>query len=146
MAMKLYVGGLAYSVTEQELEALFAEHGKVTSTAVIKDRDSGQSKGFGFVEMSSDEEAKLAAEAKVSKDDARKTALAQVPNGTIKESELEKEKGRLIWSFDLTIPDSKDIKEVNVDAMTGEFVGPVETETPEQQAKEKDEDEKKEKD
>jgi RNA recognition motif-containing protein len=51
MATKLYVGGLAYSVTEQELEALFAELGKVVSTAVIKDRDSGQSKGFGFVEM-----------------------------------------------------------------------------------------------
>jgi cold-inducible RNA-binding protein len=60
MAMKLYVGGLAYSVTEPELEALFAEHGKVTSTAVIKDRDSGQSKGFGFVEMSDDSEAKAA--------------------------------------------------------------------------------------
>lgn len=49
--MKLYVGGLAYSVTEKELEALFAEAGAVTSVAVIKDRDSGQSKGFGFVEM-----------------------------------------------------------------------------------------------
>src|SRR5271163_4100775 len=60
MAMKLYVGGLAYSVTEQELEALFAEHGKVTSSAVIKDRDSGQSKGFGFIEMSDDTEAKAA--------------------------------------------------------------------------------------
>jgi len=52
MSMKLYVGGLAYSVTEQELEALFAEQGTVTSVAIIKDRDSGQSKGFGFVEMS----------------------------------------------------------------------------------------------
>jgi cold-inducible RNA-binding protein len=51
MSMKLYVGGLAYSVTEAELEAFFAEQGKVTSVAVIKDRDSGQSKGFGFVEM-----------------------------------------------------------------------------------------------
>ena len=51
MAMKLYVGGLAYSVTEQELEALFAEVGTVVSAVVIKDRDSGQSKGFGFVEM-----------------------------------------------------------------------------------------------
>jgi cold-inducible RNA-binding protein len=60
MAMKLYVGGLAYSVTEQELEALFAEFGKVDSVAVIKDRDSGQSKGFGFVEMADDEEAKKA--------------------------------------------------------------------------------------
>lgn len=58
--MKLYVGGLAYSVTDQELEALFAEHGKVTSAAVIKDRDSGQSKGFGFIEMADDAEAKAA--------------------------------------------------------------------------------------
>jgi len=60
MAKKLYVGGLAYSVTEQELEALFAEVGKVTSTAVIKDRDSGQSKGFGFVEMEDDAAAEKA--------------------------------------------------------------------------------------
>lgn len=51
MAMKLYVGGLAYSVTDQELEAFFAEVGKVVSAVIIKDRDSGQSKGFGFVEM-----------------------------------------------------------------------------------------------
>ncbi len=51
MAMKLYVGGLAYSVTEKELEELFAGQGKVVSAVIIKDRDSGQSKGFGFVEM-----------------------------------------------------------------------------------------------
>lgn len=51
MAIKLYVGGLAYSVTEKELEAFFMEQGKVISAVVIKDRDSGQSKGFGFVEM-----------------------------------------------------------------------------------------------
>jgi RNA recognition motif-containing protein len=68
MAMKLYVGGLAYSVTEQELEALFTEFGKVTSAAVIKDRDSGQSKGFGFVEMSDDTEAKAAMAALNGKD------------------------------------------------------------------------------
>ena len=60
MAMKLYIGGLAYSVTEQELEDLFAKFGKVTSSAVIKDRDSGQSKGFGFIEMADDTEAKAA--------------------------------------------------------------------------------------
>lgn len=52
MAMKLYVGGLAYSITEKELEELFAKIGDVTSAVIIKDRDSGQSKGFGFVEMS----------------------------------------------------------------------------------------------
>ena len=51
MATKLYVGGLAYSVNDQALEALFTEYGKVVSSAVIKDRDTGQSKGFGFVEL-----------------------------------------------------------------------------------------------
>lgn len=60
MAMKLYVGGLAYSVTEKELEDLFAGQGKVVSAVVIKDRDSGQSKGFGFVEMADDAEAQNA--------------------------------------------------------------------------------------
>ncbi len=68
MAMKLYVGGLAYSVTEEELQALFAEFGAVVSAAVIKDRDSGQSKGFGFVEMSDAEEAKKAMAALNGKD------------------------------------------------------------------------------
>jgi RNA recognition motif-containing protein len=60
MAKKLYVGGLAYSVTEQELEAVFAEQGQVVSVAVIKDRDSGQSKGFGFVEMAEEKDAQSA--------------------------------------------------------------------------------------
>jgi RNA recognition motif-containing protein len=54
MAKKLYVGGLAYSVTDQELSDLFAEYGTISSATVIKDRDSGQSKGFGFVELADD--------------------------------------------------------------------------------------------
>jgi uncharacterized membrane protein YkoI len=67
-------------------------------------------------------QAKLMAEAKVSKEDAEKTALAKVPNGTIKESELEKEHGKLQWSFDVITPDTKDITEVNVSAMTGDVI------------------------
>jgi RNA recognition motif-containing protein len=51
MAMKLYVGGLAYSVTDEELNEFFSAEGKVVSAVVIKDKFSGQSKGFGFVEM-----------------------------------------------------------------------------------------------
>lgn len=82
-------------------------------------------------------DSNLKSQAKISEADARQIAMTKVPNGTIKEAELEKEKGRLIWSFDMSIPDSKDIKEVNVDAVTGEVVN-VETETPRQQAKEKD--------
>ena len=59
---KLYVGGLPYATTEDELEDLFAEHGTVESVRVITDRMTGRSKGFGFVEMSSSEEAEVAAE------------------------------------------------------------------------------------
>jgi uncharacterized membrane protein YkoI len=80
-------------------------------------------------------QAKLLAEAKVSKDDAEKTALAKVPNGTIKESELEKEHGKLIWSFDVATPDTKDITEVNVDAVTSDMVS-TEKEAPDDQEKE----------
>jgi RNA recognition motif-containing protein len=60
MAMKLYIGGLAYDINDEGLEKIFAEFGKVTSAAVIKDRDSGQSKGFGFVEMEDDTAAQNA--------------------------------------------------------------------------------------
>ena len=60
MAMKLYVGGLAYSVTDDKLKEIFAEQGKVLSATVIKDRDSGQSKGFGFVEMDDVKEGQAA--------------------------------------------------------------------------------------
>jgi RNA recognition motif-containing protein len=62
MATKLYVGGLAYSVNDSELEKLFTEYGKITSAKVITDRDSGQSKGFGFVELDDDAAAKKAIE------------------------------------------------------------------------------------
>ena len=89
-------------------------------------------------------QAKLMAEAKVTRDDAGKTALAKVPNGTIKEGELEKEKGRLIWSFDITTPDVKDITEVNLDAITGDVVS-VEKEAAENEAKEAAEDKAKDK-
>ena len=60
MQNKLFVGSLSYSLTDQELEELFTEFGTVTSAKVITDRDSGQSKGFGFVEMSDEEAAKKA--------------------------------------------------------------------------------------
>jgi len=82
------------------------------------------------------EQAGLQAQAKISREQAQQTALAKAP-GTVKEGELEKEKGKLIWSFDISTPDSKDITEVGVDAITGEVVS-VEKETPEAQAKEKD--------
>lgn len=60
MAKKLYVGGLSYDTTQQALQDLFAQAGKVDSAAVIMDRTTGRSKGFGFVEMSTEEEAQNA--------------------------------------------------------------------------------------
>ena len=58
--MNIYVGNLSFNVTEAELQTLFGEHGKVTSINLIKDKYSGQSKGFGFVEMETQSEAEHA--------------------------------------------------------------------------------------
>jgi RNA recognition motif-containing protein len=60
MGRKLYVGNLAYSTTDSELQQMFEAHGTVQSAQVIMDRDTGRSKGFGFVEMGSDQEAQAA--------------------------------------------------------------------------------------
>jgi RNA recognition motif-containing protein len=60
MGKKLYVGNLSYEVTDSDLEQLFAAHGTVQSAQVIMDRDTGRSKGFGFVEMANDQEAQAA--------------------------------------------------------------------------------------
>ncbi len=80
-------------------------------------------------------QAQLQAQAKITQADAQKTALAKVPNGKIKSSELENEGGKLVWSFDISKPGTKDIAEVLVDAKTGEIVK-MENETPNQQANE----------
>jgi len=60
--MRLYVGGLPYQTTEQDLIDLFEQAGHVTEASVITDRDTGRSKGFGFVEMSDEQEAQSAIE------------------------------------------------------------------------------------
>lgn len=68
MAVKLYVGNLPYSTTDDDLRQLFAEYGTIESASVISDRDTGRSKGFGFVELSTPEEAQAAIEALNGKD------------------------------------------------------------------------------
>src|SRR4051794_37667559 len=73
--------------------------------------------------------AALKADAKITQEAATKTALAKVPNGKVRSVELEKENGKLIWSFDIATPKSKNITEVQVNAKTGEIVS-TETETP----------------
>jgi len=60
MAKKLYVGNLSYNTTEDGLKTLFSQFGSVASSKIIFDRETGNSKGFGFIEMSSDDEANAA--------------------------------------------------------------------------------------
>ena len=60
MGKKIYVGNLSYDVTDAALQTMFAPHGTVQSAQVIIDRETGRSKGFGFVEMGTDDEAKAA--------------------------------------------------------------------------------------
>jgi uncharacterized membrane protein YkoI len=80
-------------------------------------------------------QAELKTQAKITQAEAEKTALAKVPSGKIKTAELEKEHGKLIWSFDISMPKSKNITEIQVDAKTGKIVS-TQTETPKDQAAE----------
>jgi uncharacterized membrane protein YkoI len=80
-------------------------------------------------------EAQLMKEATITKAQAEKTALARVPQGGIKSAELEKEHGKLVWSFDIARPGTKDITEIQVDAKSGKIVA-VGNENPRQQAAE----------
>ncbi len=63
MSKNIYVGNLPWSVKDEDLQRMFAEHGEVESAKVISDRDTGRSRGFGFVEMTSDDAAQTAIEA-----------------------------------------------------------------------------------
>jgi hypothetical protein len=80
-------------------------------------------------------ERELMKEAKVSKPQAEKTALARVPTGAIQSGELEREHGKLVWSFDIGTKSTKNVTEVQVDAKSGKIVS-VKTETPSDEAKE----------
>jgi len=80
-------------------------------------------------------QAALKAEARITLNQAKETALAKVPNGNIQAAELEREHGRLIWSFDISRPSSKNITEIQVDAKTGKIVS-TQLESPSHQAAE----------
>lgn len=73
MGKNLYVGNLSYAVTDADLNDLFAQFGKVDSARVISDRETGRSKGFGFVEMADDAEAQAAIDAMNGKEDHGRT-------------------------------------------------------------------------
>jgi uncharacterized membrane protein YkoI len=85
---------------------------------------------------SAETDAQLLKEAKVTRAQAEHAALGKVPNGKITSGEIERENGKLIWSFDIAKPGAKNITEVQVDAMTG-VIASVKVETPKDQATER---------
>jgi len=89
-----------------------------------------------LAQAAGESQAALKAEAKVTEQDASTTALAKVPNGTVQGSTLEREHGRLVWSFDIAQASTKNITEVQVDAITGKIAS-VKKETPAEEAREK---------
>ena len=87
MGKKLYVGNLGYGVSDSDLQAMFEAHGSVQSAQIIMDRDTGRSKGFGFVEMGSDQEAQAAIAALNGKDSGGRAL-------TVNEAKPKSESGR----------------------------------------------------
>jgi uncharacterized membrane protein YkoI len=93
--------------------SLFAAGTKTTTTKTTQTTTT----------VRSDVPADLAKQAKISLETARATALAKVPNGEVRSEELEKEHGKLIYSFDIAVPGKSGIQEVNVNAITGKVIG-----------------------
>ena len=91
--------------------------------------------GFCSILAAQANETQLAKEAKITKAQAERIALAKVPKGNVKSAEIEREKGHLVWSFDIATPNTRDITEVLVDAKTGKIVS-TQTESPRDQAQE----------
>jgi uncharacterized membrane protein YkoI len=83
-----------------------------------------------------DQQARLQSQATLTRADAEKIALAKVPGGEVKEGELEKEHGKLVYSFDISKPGSSDLTEIQIDARSGEVVS-IENESAEKEAREK---------
>ena len=82
-----------------------------------------------IVVMAEETQQQLQSMAKITESAARATATARVPHAVVQSSELEREKGKLVWSYDLTMPKSKNITEVQIDAITGKVVSII-VETP----------------
>lgn len=95
---KLYVGGLPYSVTDTQLEAIFSPHGSVESARVITDRMTGRSRGFGFVEMSSNDEAEASVTALNGSDvEGRTLTVNEAKERTPRGGDKGRSSGRNRW-------------------------------------------------
>src|SRR5438552_4423392 len=114
-----------------------AQYGKTeTKTSVPKTSTSVQKPKKTTTPKKTETEADLMKIAKISKDSATAIALAKVPGATVQSAEIEREHGRLIWSFDLKTAGRAGIDEVNVNALTGKVVGKTQHETPKTEKKE----------
>jgi uncharacterized membrane protein YkoI len=107
-----------------------------TVTAKTATKASVQKPKKTMTPKKTETEADLMKEAKVSKDSATAIALAKVPGATVQSAEIEREHGRMIWSFDLKTAGKAGIDEVNVNALTGKVVGKTQHETPKTEKKE----------
>lgn len=90
---------------------------------------------IGAISARASSQEELTKQAKITRTQAQQIALAKVPHGSVKSAEIENEKGRLVWSFDIAQPGTRDITEIWVDAKTGRIVS-NQTESPQDQAKE----------
>src|ERR1700730_8343211 len=90
---------------------------------------------FAVAAFAAPSQDELMKHAKITKAEAEQIALAKVSHGTVKSAEIEKEKGHLVWSFDIARPGTRDITEILIDAKTGKIIS-TQTESPSEQAKE----------
>jgi uncharacterized membrane protein YkoI len=114
---------IAVAVAIAATTAVAGAQGTTTSKSAAKPATQQMSKTKPTHKTAKETQATLQKEAKISEETARATALKQVPNGTIKSSEIERENGKLIYSFDISVPGKSGIEEVNVNAIDGTVVG-----------------------
>jgi len=114
---------IAVAVAIAATTAVAGAQGTTMSKSSAKPATQQTHKTKSTHKTAKESQATLQKEAKISEETARATALKQVPNGTVKSSELEREKGKLIYSFDISVPGKSGIEEVNVNAIDGSVVG-----------------------
>jgi uncharacterized membrane protein YkoI len=126
---------IAMAVAIAATTAVAGAQATTTYKSAAKPATQGTTKHARKVKKAEESQAALQKEAKISEATARATALKEVPNGTVKSSELERENGKLIYSYDITVPGKTGIDEVNVNAIDGSIVA-KQHETPKSEKKE----------
>src|SRR6266478_4205130 len=126
---------IAMAVAIAATTAVAGAQGTTTYKSAVKPTTQTSTTKRAKKVRKAESQAALQKEAKISEETARATALKEVPNGTVKSSELEREHGKLIYSYDITVPGKSGIDEVNVNAIDGSIVA-KQHETPKSEKKE----------